>query len=115
MKLVRDEIPRMHAEGRLRDHPVNGAEHRKTQAFRKAEPDERLLLLRLKLAEETGEVLSAVRREHLLEELSDVWTVLSALVQAEGWTMEDVLSRAAEKAGVYGGLRQGWVLTEKTP
>ena len=115
MKIVRDEIPRMHAEGRLAEHLVNGTEHRKTQAFRKAEPEEYLLLLRTKLAEETGEVLSAVRREHLLEELSDVWTVLSALVHAEGWTMEDVLSRADAKADVYGGLRQGWILMEKTP
>lgn len=112
MKLVRDNIPGMHAAGQLGEHP-NGSDHRDSQVFRRASPAEYRLALRTKLAEETGEAISAVRREHILEELADVYEVLMTLVTDEGWTLEDLTNRADGKLQKYGGFYDGWVLEEK--
>lgn len=110
MKLVRDKIPELHAAGELRPH--SGA-HRERQAFRRASPAEYALLLRMKLAEEAGEVLSAVHREHLLEELADAWQVLSTIAEDEGFKLAEVADRARVKEQQYGGFFEGWVLEEK--
>lgn len=112
MKLVRDQIPGMHERGELGPHP-QGSAHRDAQAFRKATPEEFRLLLRVKLAEECGEVLGAVRREHLAEELTDVYEVLCSLIVMEGFSPGEIERRARQKAVVYGGFGEGWVLEEK--
>lgn len=111
MKLVRDNIPGMHARGELGPHPDKP--HRERQSFRKATPEEYRLLLRTKLAEEVGEVLSAVFQEHRLEELADVYEVLVSLIHAEGWMLRDVEQQAEKKSQRYGSLCEGWVLEEK--
>lgn len=110
MKLVRDNIPGMHARGELGIRPDG---HRERQAFRRATPQEHLLLLRAKLTEEAGEVLSAVFREHRLEELADVHEVLMELIYIEGWSLADVEHCADSKAGKYGDFSEGWILEEK--
>ena len=112
MKLVRDNIPDMHAAGQLGEHP-NGSEHRDSQVFRRATQEEYRLFLRTKLAEEVGEAISAVRRDHILEELGDVYQMLDTLTRDEGFTMLDVMTSARMKAERYGGFAEGWVLEEK--
>lgn len=111
MKLVRDNIPGMHERGELGDHP-RGSAHRDRQTFRKAAPEEYRLLLRCKLAEEVGEVLSATNHKHLMEEIGDVLDVIEALQIIEGCTGDDVTARYAKRMK-FGRLLDGWVLEEK--
>lgn len=107
MKLVRDNIPDMHARGELRPHP-SGVD-RSRQVFRKATPEEYRLLLLAKLAEEVGEVVSAMTREHRLEELGDVLTVVDALLGAMKATNAE-LAAIGHKTQRFGGFDERWVL-----
>ena len=95
MKLVRDKIPELYPDG---------------FGYHKATPTERLLLLHLKLAEETGEVLSAPAGDQFLTELGDLLDVADALREARGWTVEDLEAARKAKAARLGGFDEGWVL-----
>ena len=105
IKLVRDNIPALHEKGELEPR----GEARGEFTFRKAEPKEYELLLRLKLAEEVGEVLSAPTRAQLVAELGDLKEVIYALEERLGLTPQDYLDRA-EKCQRLGGFAEGWVL-----
>lgn len=104
MKLVRDKIPELYHAGQL--EPREGE---REYAFRKATHEEYLLLLRLKLAEEIGEVLSAPTKAQLMLELGDVMDVAMELQDAEGILESDVKAQAAKRVRL-GGFREGWVL-----
>lgn len=104
IKLVRDNIPALYDKGELEPRGERGE-----FTFRKAEPKEYELLLRLKLAEEVGEVLSAPTRAQLIAELGDLKEVIYALEERLGLTPQDYLDRA-EKCQRLGGFAEGRVL-----
>lgn len=104
MKLVRDHIARMYAAGEL-SKPVPGC------TFRPVRDEEELgLLLRLKLAEETGEVLSAPSREALIGELGDLMDVASSLAALSGIGADELAEARRAKNRRLGGFVTGWVL-----
>jgi predicted house-cleaning noncanonical NTP pyrophosphatase (MazG superfamily) len=95
MKLVRDRIPVLYPQ----------------HTYHLAGPAERSVMLRLKLAEEVGEVLSAPTDEALLEELADVYEVLETLAADRGWSLEGSVRAARDaKRAERGGFAEGWVL-----
>ena len=90
-KLVRDRIPEIiRADGR---EPVT----------RVLTADEYATELHAKLAEEAGELLDAPA-DHRLEEMADVYEVLSAMAAHHGFTMDDVARTAADKRASRGGF-----------
>ena len=108
MKLVRDKIPSLHAANQLTDRSGKD-DNRETFTFRKATSEEYGLLLRLKLAEEVGEVLSATTREETIAELGDLIDVICAVEDFLAATNEDYAKQRAkrERLGEFG---EGWVL-----
>jgi predicted house-cleaning noncanonical NTP pyrophosphatase (MazG superfamily) len=94
VKLVRDKIPKQ----------FPGFE------YRRADQAEMLLLLRLKLAEEVGEVLSAPTQLELAKELADVQDVVSALAALSGISSGRLANIRLEKARERGNFTEGWVL-----
>lgn len=109
MKLVRDRIPLRHQAGALTRRPQDG-DRPKEYTFHKADPGMRPLLLRLKLAEEVGEVLSAPDREALIAELGDVLDVIDALMFLEQIDQSELSQARVVKVNRLGGFLQGWVL-----
>lgn len=107
MKLVRDNIPGMHARDELGPHP-SGVD-RSRQVFRKATPEEYRLLLYMKLVEEVGEIVSAMTRGHRLEECGDLEDLIKAIYDMEGYSHHDWIKRC-EKSERFGGFAEGWVL-----
>lgn len=105
MKLVRNKIPALYEAGQLEPRTGDRGEY----SFRKATPQEYALLLRLKLAEEVGEVLSAPDPESFHRELSDLEDVIEALRELEGEPPSVVADRAAKHRRL-GDFSQGWVL-----
>lgn len=107
MKLVRDNIPNLNAAGKLTPRPGSD---RSQYSFRPVTgPEEHMLLLKLKLAEEVGEVLSAPTRAEMIAELGDLRDVIYAL--EERLEITDDENRAQDaKYGRLGGFRDGWVL-----
>lgn len=110
MKIVRDKIPDLHARGEL-GQPASGVD-RSRQTFRQATPEEYRLLLLAKLAEEVGEVVSAMTREQRLEELNDLSDVIDQLKALDGYTRADATARL-RKRHRFGGFAEGWVLEWK--
>jgi predicted house-cleaning noncanonical NTP pyrophosphatase (MazG superfamily) len=94
MKLVRDKIPEL--------YPHYG--------YRRATPDETTLLLRLKLAEETGEALSAPDPESLAKELADVLEVVYEIADQHGVSLHELEILRRAKADAHGRFSEGWVL-----
>jgi len=107
MKLVRDNIPNLNAAGKLTPRPGSD---RSQYSFRPvAGPEEHMLLLRLKLAEEVGEVLSAPTREQTIAELGDLLDVILDFQKL--LKIEDVEYKARHaKRARLGGFDKGWVL-----
>lgn len=106
MKLVRDNIPALYERGQL--EPREGDKGDIT--FRPVrDSTEYQLLLRLKLAEEVGEVLSAPTRETLISELGDLLDVIATLETALDVTLSERRSRLAKTARL-GGFHFGRVL-----
>lgn len=104
MKLVRGHVARMYEAGELNDPAPNCT-------FRSVRDQEELiLLLRLKLAEEVGEVLSAPDRAQLLSELGDLLDVASTLAAASGIGAAELEAARAAKVRRLGGFLDGWVL-----
>lgn len=96
MKLVRDNIPE-----RFPKH-----------SYRTATPNEWPILLRLKVAEEAGEVVGARNREELVAELGDLQTAIWALARKEGIGGDEILNAAHAKRRELGAFSRGWVMTE---
>ncbi|WP_084099749.1 nucleoside triphosphate pyrophosphohydrolase [Demequina sp. NBRC 110051] len=57
-----------------------------------------------KLVEEAQEAATASTDEHVLEEVADLYEVMSALVRLRGFTMTDVERAAEVKREVRGGF-----------
>ena len=108
MKLVRDNIPKLNEEGKLK--PRAGSSHEDYSFRLVASDEEHILLLRLKLAEEVGEVLSAPSRGELISELGDLLEVVDALCELSGIDYREVANAASAKAERLGGFEKGWVL-----
>lgn len=91
-KLVRDNIPAVIARsGQMpRFRTLTDVE------FRNA--------LKLKLVEETHEVLTAPTRDDLIEEIADVWEVLNCLYDVLGIDDDLVAKTAAAKRLTRGGF-----------
>ena len=100
-KLVRDKIPEI-IEG-------NG----ETAITRILDDEEYRRELYLKLKEETLEVVNSDTSEHTIEELADVYEVLSAIAALEGKNMDDVVEIAKEKKLKRGGFQKR-IFLEKT-
>lgn len=107
MKLIRDKIPDLHARGKL-GPPAPGVD-RDRQVFRRATPEEYRMLLYLKLAEEVGEIVSAMTREQRMDELGDLEDLVYAIKAFEGHSSEDIKRRWAKKRH-FGGFTEGWIL-----
>lgn len=107
MKLVRGKVPEMYKNGQL--EPREG--DRGDYAFRPPRNQEELiLLLRLKLAEEVGEVLSAPNQKALLSELGDLLDVADSLAALSGIGLRELQEARSAKRRRLGGLLDGWVL-----
>lgn len=68
--------------------------------------EEYAIALKNKLEEETAEVLEAVTREEIIDEMADVLEVLHALAQSQQSSMEEVEKLRAEKYVARGGFDQ---------
>src|SRR3954471_1863556 len=79
MKLVRDHIPALHQSGDLEPKEIP-----RDWTFHRATGPEKGLLLRLKLVEELGEVLSAPTPIKRISELYDLRDVIDAFLEHEG-------------------------------
>lgn len=95
MKLVRDKIPELYPEHSYR---------------RTRDQEEHILLLRLKLVEEVGELLSAPTKGALIEEITDVRHVLATLAGLSGVRFADLERVGGEKIRNRGAFLDGWVL-----
>lgn len=95
MKLVRGKIPALYPEHTYR---------------RVRDREEHVLLLRLKLAEEVGELLSAPDRESLIKEIVDVRHVLTALAGLSGISGSELEDTGRDKTSQRGDFLDGWVL-----
>lgn len=104
MKLVRDSIPGLYARGEL--EPRDAV---RDMSFRRATVEESDLLLRLKLVEELGEVLSAPTAIARVSELYDLRDVIDACL---AYSRADEMDEAAHRAKLsrLGGFTEGWVL-----
>lgn len=94
MKLVRDRIPELYPDG----------------SYIKCDDETRKIMLKLKLAEEVGEVLSAVGAHELAEELADVLEVVAALAHTYGISSQRLDVVRDDKQAGRGGFSGGWVL-----
>ena len=93
-KLVRDLIPDIIRE--------NGEE----AITRVLDDDEYRTELYRKLKEECDEVLFSSSKEQVLEELADVYEVISAIASLEGKQISDVSLLAEEKRKKRGGFQK---------
>lgn len=96
MKLVRDKIPKKFPQ----------------HSYRTATDREWPLLLRMKVAEEAGEVVGARNRQELVAELGDLQETIWALAREEGIDGDEILHAAHAKSLSLGAFSQGWILTE---
>lgn len=95
-KLVRDRIPEIiETDG-------------KTCVCETLADEDYLRLLDAKLTEE----LSEYQESHSLEELADLLEVLRAVIQARGWTWEQLEQVRQEKAARRGGFEKKILLKE---
>lgn len=95
-KLVRDRIPEIIAS--------DG----KTCVCETVSDEDYLHLLDAKLTEE----LSEYQESHSLEELADLLEVIRAVVNARGWTLEELEQVRADKAAKRGGFEKKILLRE---
>lgn len=91
-KLVRDNIP---------DKIKNNGEEAITRTLTDEEFKKELLK---KLLEEANEVVSSTTREEQLEEIADVYEVLSSLTYLNNSSLEEIESLALKKKNKNGGF-----------
>lgn len=97
MKLVRDKI----------------AERHPRHTYRLARSWELDTMLRLKVAEEAGEVVAARNDAELLEEIADLYDILEALAVHHGYSLEGTVRAARDaKRGQLGGFTEGLILVD---
>lgn len=94
MKLVRDRIQELFPENE----------------YRMASPSEMIGLLRMKLIEESVEVVRAENPAEFLEELADLMEVAKALRECYGYEAWEVENARLKKKAERGGFVEGWVL-----
>lgn len=100
-KLVRDKIPEIiEADGR---EPVT----------RVLSDEEYSVELRKKLGEECQEAQDAETREDRLEELGDVFEVMRAMVELDGYASDDIIQAAERKRAKRGGFEKRIFLIEE--
>ena len=92
-KLVRDNIPDIIKN--------NGSK----PIIRILDKDEFKKALEIKLEEEKEEVLNASGLDRI-EELADLYEVMSYLAELEGYSISDVKEKAKEKRKIKGGFRK---------
>lgn len=108
MKLVRDNIPKLYAEGKLKQRM--GDPEEKKYKFRQVSDEERKMLLALKLSEELGEIISAPNREALVEELGDFIEVYGYLIASWGISLDEIEEAAKAKKERLGSFDNNWVI-----
>lgn len=96
MKLVRHKIQDRHPQ----------------HEYSLASDDEYMHLLKLKLMEEAGEVISARNKDELVEELADLLEVLKEVGAQNGIPFGEIESRRAIKAHRLGTFTAGLVLVD---
>lgn len=95
-KLVRDKVPdRIAAKGEpYTMHVADDAEYREK--------------LKEKLREEVEEWVS----EESLEEMADVFEVITAILECKGWTIEQIVEKQKAKRETHGGFAKKIILDE---
>lgn len=100
MKLVRDKIPELYPEN----------------DYRLANSWEMEAFLRLKVAEEAGEVVGARSDDELVEEIADLLEAVEALAHRRGISLEGTVRQVRDmKRVARGGFVTGYVMTEYRP
>lgn len=97
-KLVRDKVPSI----------IENSGHKAN--FRVLNEDEYTHALKDKLIEETYELINAIKRSEIIEELADIATVLMSIMSDYGITEETVIDTANKKAEEKGLFTQGYFL-----
>jgi predicted house-cleaning noncanonical NTP pyrophosphatase (MazG superfamily) len=99
-KLVRDKIP------------ARIAQRKEAEVTRKLPQNLKLNFLISKLLEEALEVRNAESSSERKTELADVFEILRALAQMEGFSIQDISETANEKRAKAGGFEDGLVLLQ---
>ena len=95
-KLVRDKVPeRIRAKG-------------ETCTTHVADDDE----YRAKLKEKFSEELAEYLEKESLEEMADVFEVITAILALQGWKIEDVIKAQQQKRGTHGSFEGRIILEE---
>jgi predicted house-cleaning noncanonical NTP pyrophosphatase (MazG superfamily) len=82
-------------------------------AVRRLRDAEYMPALLRKMVEESNELVHAESRQDRLEEAADVYEVLRAIVQLDGYTMGEVQVTADQKRAVRGGFEDKlWLDTD---
>ena len=100
-KLVRDKIPEIIL--------ANGEE----AIYHRLNEEEYIEALKVKLKEEYEEVREALTKEEVLEECADMLEVIGALVEASGFSEEDLIRTRNLKREKRGGFKER-IFLEKT-
>ncbi len=95
-KLVRDKVPdRIAAKGESYTmHIADDAEYRE------------------KLKEKLREEVEEWAHEESLEEMADVFEVITAILEFKGWTIEQVVEKQKEKRKTHGAFTKKIILEE---
>ncbi len=102
-KLVRDRIPEIIES------------HGKKPFIRRVEGRERIAAISEKILEEAIELYNELNRENrdeILKESADVFEIVLAALQTQGFTLDDLLQRAQSRRRQRGGFEKGLFLDQ---
>lgn len=102
-KLVRDKIPEI-----IKKDDGTNADVRSVK-----NTDEHLYYLKKKVVEEASELRDTNSREHLIEEITDVFEVIDAMCTIAEIDKNDVISMQKQKCDKRGGFTEGVVMNKK--